>query len=85
MWHALGGKFAPLIWLRDKDIDTNTMIIIYNTAVTDAASQILGKEHHRKKNPWITRDALDLCGERIDLKKQYEAEGAKQYREANED
>ena len=55
----------------------------YNTAVTDAASEILGKECRRKK-PWVTKDVLDLCDERRDLKKKrYEAEGAKEYREAN--
>ena len=55
----------------------------YNTAVTDAASEILGKERRRKK-PWITKDVLDLCDERRDLKKKrYEAEGAKDYSEAN--
>ena len=38
----------------------------------------LGKEH------WITRDVLDLCDERRYLKKkQYYAEGANKYREAN--
>ena len=53
------------------------------TAVTDAASEILGKEHRRKK-PWVTKDVLDLCDERRDLKKKrYESEGAKEYREAN--
>ena len=61
----------------------NTMITNYDTAVTDAASEILGKERGRKK-PWITKDVLDLCDERRALKKKrYEAEGAKQYREAN--
>ena len=35
------------------------------------------------KKPWVTKDVLDLCDERRDLKKRYEAEGAKQYREAN--
>ena len=60
-----------------------TMITSYNTAVTDAASEILGKERRRKK-PWVTKDVLDLCDERRDLKKKrYEAEGAKEYREAN--
>ena len=55
----------------------------YNTAVTDAASEILGKERRRKK-PWVTKDVLDLCDERRDLKKKrYKAEGAKEYREAN--
>ena len=59
------------------------MIITYNTAVTDAVSEILGKERGRKK-PWVTRDVLDLCDLRRDLKKKrYEAEGAKEYREEN--
>ena len=66
------------------DMDTNTMITTYNTAVTDAGSEILVKERRRKK-PWITKDVLDFYDERRDLKKKrYEAEGAKEYREANE-
>ena len=78
---AMGGKFAPLIGLSDEDMDT--MITTYNTAVTDAASEILGKELRRKK-PWVNKDNLDLCDERRDFKKKrYEAEGAKEYREAN--
>ena len=60
----------------------DTVITTYNTAVTDAASEILGKERRRKK-PWVTKNVLDLCDERRDLKKRYEAEGAKEYREAN--
>ena len=76
-------KFAPLIGLSDEDMDMDTMITTYNTAVTDAASEILGKERRRKK-PWVTKDVLDLCDERRDLKKKrFEAEGAKEYREAN--
>ena len=64
-------------------MDIITMTTTYNTAVTDAASEILGKEHGRKK-PWATKDVLDLCDERRDLKKKrYEAEEAKEYREAN--
>ena len=64
-------------------MDIDTMITIYNTAVTDVASEILGKERRRKK-PWVTIDVLDLFDERRDLKKRrYEAEGAKEYREAN--
>ena len=64
-------------------MDRDTMITTYNTAVTDAASEILGKEYRRKK-PWVTKDVLDLCDERRDLKKKRcEAEGAKEYREAN--
>ena len=80
---TIGGKFAPLIGLGDEDMDMDTMITTYNTAVTDAASEILGKERRRKK-PWVTKDVLDLCDERRDLKKKrYEAEGAKEYKEAN--
>ena len=80
---TIGGKFAPLIGLRDEDMDIETMITTYNTAVTDAASEILGKKRRRKK-PWVIRDVLDLCDERMDLKKKrYEAEEAKEYSEAN--
>ena len=36
------------------------------------------------KKAWDTKDVLDLCDKRRDLnKKRYEAEGAKEYREAN--
>ena len=57
------------------------MITTYNTAVTDD-SEILGKERRRKNMG--TKDVLDLCDERRDLKKKrFEAEGAKEYREAN--
>ena len=41
---TIGGKFAPLIGLRDENMDINTMITTYNTAVTNAASKILRKE-----------------------------------------
>ena len=60
-------------------MDIDTMITTYNTAVTDAASEILGKERRRKK-PWVTKD----CDKRRDLKKKrYKVEGEKEYREAN--
>ena len=35
--------------LSEEDMDMDTMITTYNTAVTDAASEILGKEHGMKK------------------------------------
>ena len=73
---ATGGIFALLIGLRDEDMDINTMITTHNTAVTDAASGILGKERRRKKT-WVTKDVLDLWDERSYLKKKrYEAEEA---------
>ena len=43
IFHAtIGGKFAPHIDLSDEDMDIDTMITTYNTAVTDAASEVLG-------------------------------------------
>ena len=63
--------------------DTSIPWTTYNTAVSGAASEILGKERRRKK-PWVTKDVLDLCDERRYLKKKrYEAEGAEEYREIN--
>ena len=59
---TIDGKFAPLIGLSDEDMDMDTMITTYNTAVTDAACEILGKERRRKK-PWVTKDVLYLCDE----------------------
>ena len=47
---TIGGNFAPLIGLRDEDMDINTMISTYNTVVTDAASEILGKERCMKSH-----------------------------------
>ena len=76
----IGGKFAPVIGLRDEDMDTNTMITTNNTAKTVRYSgrNVAGKR------PWVTKDFLDLCDERKDLnKKRYEAERAKEYRKAN--
>ena len=46
-------------------MDINTMITTYNTAVTDAASEILGNECPRKK-PGVTRDVIDLYDERFE-------------------
>ena len=79
---TIGGKFAPFIGLSDEDMDMDTMTTTYSTAVTNAASEILGKKHRRKK-PWVTKDVLGLCDDRRLKKKRYEAEGAKEYREAN--
>ena len=44
---TIGGKFAPLNGLSEEDMGMDTMITTYNTAVTDAASEILGKERRR--------------------------------------
>ena len=45
----IGEKFALLIGLSDEDMDIDTVITTYNTAVTDAASQISGTERSQEK------------------------------------
>ena len=48
------GKFAPLTIMSNEDTDIDSMIITFNTAVTEKASEILGKHRQKKKK-------LDLC------------------------
>ena len=49
-------------------MDMDSMITTFNTAVTEAASEILGK-HRQKKKTWVTADILDLCDKRKELRK----------------
>ena len=73
-FHAMiGGKFAALTILDPDGTDIVTLINTFNTAVTNTASEILGK-HRPVKKPWVTADLLDLCDKRRELKKKY-AEG----------
>ena len=59
------------------------MITTFNTAVTETASEILGK-HRQKKKPWITAEILDLCKKRRELrKKRSEPEESEKYKEDN--
>ena len=46
----IGGKFAPLTIMSNNDTDIDSTITTFNTAVTETASEILGK-HRQKKNP----------------------------------
>ena len=43
----IGGRFAPLTIMSNDDTDIDSMITTFNTAVTETASEILGK-HHQK-------------------------------------
>ena len=56
----IGGRFAPLTIMSNDNTDIDSMIITFNTAVTETASEILGK-HRQKKKPWVTAEILDLC------------------------
>ena len=79
----IGGRFAPLTIMSNEDTDIDSMITTFNTAVTETASEILGK-HRRKKKPWITAENLDLWDKRRELrKKRFEPEGAAKYKEVN--
>ena len=62
----IGGRFAPLMSNEDTNIDS--MITTFNTAVTEKASEILGK-HRQEKKPCVTADILDLCDKRRELRK----------------
>ena len=46
---TIGGKFAPLLILGADEVDINTMTTTFNSAVTDAAIEILGKHRPKKK------------------------------------
>ena len=77
----IGRKFAPLTIVNNKDTDMNSKITTFNTAVTETASEILGK-HRQKKNPWVTAKILDLCDKRRELrKKRFQLEESEKYKE----
>ena len=62
---------------------TDSMITTFNTAVTETASEILGK-HCQKKKPWVTAEILDLCNKRRKLtKKRFKPEGSEKNWEVN--
>ena len=79
----IGGKFAPLTIMNNEDAVLDSVITTFNTAVTETASEILGK-HCQMKKPWATAEILDLCDKRRELrKKRFEPEGAENYKEVN--
>ena len=45
----IDGKFAPLTIMSNEDTDIDLMITTFNTAVTETASEILGKHRQKKK------------------------------------
>ena len=63
----IGGKLAPLTFMSNEDADMDLMITTFNTAVTETASEILGK-HHQKKKAWVTIEILDLSNKRRELR-----------------
>ena len=49
----IGGRVAPLTIMSNEDTNKYSMITTFNTAVTETASEILGK-HRQKKKTRIT-------------------------------
>ena len=69
--------------MSNKDTDIDSMITTFNTAVTETATEILGK-HRQKKKLWITAEILDLCDKRRELReKRFELKGSENYKEVN--
>ena len=79
---TIGGTFASLIGLRMR---TWASIPWLPPIIQQWQMKPVGylERNVAEKKPWVTRDILDLCDERRDLKKRYEAEGAKKYKKAN--
>ena len=46
---VIGRKFVPLTIMNNKGTDMDSMIITFNTAVTETTSEILSKRHGKKK------------------------------------
>ena len=67
----IGGRFAPLTIMSNGDTDIDSMFTTFNTAVTETASEILGKHHQKKKRKktWVTAEIFDLCYKRRELRK----------------
>ena len=81
---TIGGKFAPLLVYENQDTEIDALITSFKSAVTETAKTILGK-HRPAKKPWVTDNILKLCDKRRELKqKKNTTEGAKLYREANQ-
>ena len=64
----IGGKFTSLTILEEENTNIETLTSNFNNAMTDTASVILGRHHHKKK-PWVTTELPDMCDKRRVLKK----------------
>jgi len=82
----IGGKFAPPTLLNADHTEVDTLVNSFNKALTESASEILGK-CRAVKTPWVTTSILDLCDERRALKKgrQETAEAARKYKAINQE
>ena len=65
----------------NEDIDIDSMITTFNTAVTETDSDILGKNRQKKK-PLVTAEILETNGKKM-RKKRLEPERSNKYEEVN--
>ncbi len=66
-----------------KCMDLESATDSFNKALIETASNLLGKKRLIKK-PWITKDVLEICDKRRELKsKKGNPDGAKEYRKVN--
>ena len=83
----IGGKFAPLNIMSNEDTGIDSMITTFNTAVTETASEILGKHREKKKkerkkdhrrNSWSVRQKERTKKEKIWAWRIWEIQGSEQ-------
>ena len=80
----IGRKFVPLTIMNNKDTDMDSMITTFSTAVTETASEILGKHRQKKKKPGSLQKFSICFYKRRELrKKRFEPEGSEKYKEVN--
>ena len=79
----IGGRFAPLTILTNEDTDIDSMITTFNTAVTETASEILGKHCQKKKTLDHCRNSRSVRHKERTEKKRFEPEGSEKYMEVN--
>ena len=68
----IGGRFAQLTIMSNENTDIGSMITTFNTAVTETASEILGKHHQKKK-----KKKLDHCKNSRSVRQKERAEKEK--------
>ena len=80
---TIGGKFAQLLALENRDTEIDALINSFETAVIETANNILGKRRPAK-NSWVTDNILKLYDKRRELEqKRNTTERTKFYREDN--
>ena len=57
----IGGRFAPLTIMSNEDTDIDSTITTFNIAVTETASEILGKHRQKKKKNHGSLQKFLIC------------------------